>query len=69
MGIRTSVAFGNDIDDLDLRRNADRAVRVGSHPSLDGVAHIAVRRTRQRSRPISLLAQAARSVDLVLSDR
>ncbi|WP_335939164.1 HAD family hydrolase [Streptomyces sp. PTD5-9] len=41
-GIGEYIAFGNDINDVDLLRNAERAVRVGAHPSLDGVAQVTV---------------------------
>ncbi|MFD3998497.1 hypothetical protein [Streptomyces sp. NPDC058548] len=60
MGIHGYVAFGNDINDLDLLRNAERAVRVGGHPSLDGVAHITVPADPAAvAAEISLLAQAS----------
>ncbi|GAB0101525.1 Cof-type HAD-IIB family hydrolase [Nocardia sp. JMUB6875] len=36
------IAFGNDLNDIDLLRNAARAIRVGAHPSLDHVAHLTV---------------------------
>ncbi|RKN46687.1 HAD family hydrolase [Streptomyces hoynatensis] len=42
LGIGAYTAFGNDINDLDLLRNARRAVRVGAHPSLEDVAHVTV---------------------------
>ncbi|RLU92193.1 hydrolase [Streptomyces griseocarneus] len=42
LGIGEYNAFGNDINDLDLLRNARHAVRVGIHPGLDGVAHVTV---------------------------
>ncbi|MFI5534200.1 GNAT family N-acetyltransferase [Kitasatospora sp. NPDC051853] len=32
----------NDLNDHDLLRNAQHAVRVGTHPSLDAVAHVTV---------------------------
>lgn len=42
LGIEEYNAFGNDINDLDLLRNARHAVRVGAHAGLGGVAHVAV---------------------------
>lgn len=42
LGIDHYNAFGNDINDLDLLRNARHGVRVGTHPDLDGVAHTTV---------------------------
>ncbi|MEW2526553.1 HAD family hydrolase [Streptomyces sp. NPDC047071] len=42
LGIDEYNAFGNDINDLDLLRNARHAVRVGAHAGLDGVAHVTV---------------------------
>ncbi|WP_241002880.1 HAD family hydrolase [Streptomyces sp. CB01881] len=55
-------AFGNDINDLDLLRNAERSVRVGSHPSLDGAAQITVPASPEDvAGAINLLAAAARS--------
>ncbi|MFJ8159471.1 HAD hydrolase family protein [Streptomyces sp. NPDC096136] len=42
LGIDEYNAFGNDINDLDMLRNARHAVRVGTHPGLDGVAHVTV---------------------------
>lgn len=42
LGIDLYNAFGNDINDLDLLRNARHGVRVGAHPGLDGVAHVTV---------------------------
>ncbi|MFE5738511.1 HAD hydrolase family protein [Streptomyces celluloflavus] len=60
MEIREYVAFGNDINDFDLLRNAERAVRVGAHPSLDDVAQVTVAADPAAvAAEISLLAQAA----------
>ncbi|WP_432589120.1 HAD family hydrolase [Streptomyces sp. HD1123-B1] len=42
LGIDQYNAFGNDINDLDLLRNAQHGVRVGAHPGLDGVARVTV---------------------------
>ncbi|MGK4581957.1 HAD hydrolase family protein [Kitasatospora sp. HPMI-4] len=42
LGIDQYNAFGNDINDLDLLRNARHGVRVGAHPGLDGVARVTV---------------------------
>ncbi|MBZ4322940.1 Cof-type HAD-IIB family hydrolase [Streptomyces sp. SCA2-4] len=42
LGIDRYNAFGNDINDLDLLRNARHSVRVGTHPGLDGVARVTV---------------------------
>ncbi|MFJ4191524.1 HAD family hydrolase [Kitasatospora sp. NPDC089509] len=42
LGIEEYVAFGNDVNDLDLLRNAEWSVRVGGHPALDGVARVTV---------------------------
>jgi HAD superfamily hydrolase (TIGR01484 family) len=42
VGHTAYVAFGNDVNDYDLLGNAERAVRVGSHASLDDVAHVTV---------------------------
>ncbi|WP_406161760.1 hypothetical protein OG298_34305 [Streptomyces sp. NBC_01005] len=42
MGIDQYNAFGNDINDLDLLRNARHSVRVGAHPGLDDVARVTV---------------------------
>ncbi|MFJ8253776.1 HAD hydrolase family protein [Streptomyces sp. NPDC094466] len=42
LGIEQYNAFGNDINDLDLLRNARHGVRVGTHPGLDGIAGITV---------------------------
>ncbi|MFE6050732.1 HAD hydrolase family protein [Kitasatospora sp. NPDC056446] len=42
LGIDEYNAFGNDINDLDLLRNARHSVRVGSHAGLDGVARVTV---------------------------
>lgn len=42
LGIDEYNAFGNDINDIDLLRNARHGVRVGAHPSLDGIAHVTV---------------------------
>ncbi|MET9658201.1 HAD family hydrolase [Streptomyces sp. NPDC006510] len=42
LGIDEYNAFGNDINDLDLLRNARHAVRVGAHPGLDSVARVTV---------------------------
>ncbi len=62
MGITEYIAFGNDINDLDLLRNAERAVRVGSHPGLDGVALVTVPADPEAvAAEISLLAEAARA--------
>ncbi|MEU8775591.1 HAD family hydrolase [Streptomyces sp. NPDC048606] len=60
MGIDRYVAFGNDINDFDLLRNAERGVRVGSHPALDDVAHVTVAADpRAVAAEISLLTRAA----------
>ncbi|MEU3652294.1 HAD family hydrolase [Streptomyces sp. NPDC032161] len=60
LGIDEYVAFGNDINDLDLLRNAERAVRVGAHPSLDGVAHVTVAAAPEAvAAEISLLARTS----------
>ncbi|MFI6639048.1 HAD hydrolase family protein [Streptomyces sp. NPDC050504] len=40
LGVNAYNAFGNDINDLDLLRHAQHAVRVGAHPGLDEVAHV-----------------------------
>ncbi|SFX54673.1 hypothetical protein SAMN02787144_100411 [Streptomyces atratus] len=62
-GIGEYVAFGNDINDFDLLRNAERAVRVGSHPGLDDVAQVTVAADPEAvAAEISLLAEAARAV-------
>lgn len=62
LGISTYVAFGNDINDLGLLRNAERAVRVGAHPSLEGVAHVTVPADPVAvAAEISRLARAGRS--------
>nr|BEK63150.1 Cof-type HAD-IIB family hydrolase [Kitasatospora purpeofusca] len=62
MGITEYIAFGNDINDFDLLRNAERAVRVGSHPGLDGVATITVPADPEAvAAEVSLLAEAARA--------
>lgn len=42
LGIDQYDAFGNDINDLDLLRNARHGVRVGTHPGLDGIARVTV---------------------------
>ncbi|MGS2805226.1 HAD-IIB family hydrolase [Nocardia sp. MW-W600-9] len=42
LGHTNYVAFGNDLNDFDLLKNAERAVRVGSHSSLDTVAHVTI---------------------------
>ncbi|MGW3492399.1 HAD hydrolase family protein [Streptomyces sp. NPDC001020] len=42
LGIDQYNAFGNDINDLDLLRNARHSVRVGAHPGLDGVSCVTV---------------------------
>ncbi|GLF99616.1 HAD family hydrolase [Streptomyces yaizuensis] len=42
LGIDVYDAFGNDINDLGLLGGAQHAVRVGSHPGLDGVADVTV---------------------------
>ncbi|MFJ8431560.1 HAD hydrolase family protein [Kitasatospora sp. NPDC094019] len=42
LGVDHYNAFGNDINDLDLLRNAHHGVRVGTHPGLDGVARVTV---------------------------
>ncbi|MFE7598675.1 HAD hydrolase family protein [Streptomyces sp. NPDC057494] len=66
MGIHTYIAFGNDINDLDLLRHAERAVRVGTHPALDGVAHVTVPADPEAvATEIALLAQTAPSADLM----
>ncbi|WP_246150733.1 HAD family hydrolase [Streptomyces qinzhouensis] len=60
LGIGEYAAFGNDINDADLLRNAERAVRVGAHPDLDEVAHITVPPDPEAvAAEISLLARAA----------
>ncbi len=41
-GITRYIAFGNDLNDIELLGNATRAIRVGAHPSLDDVAHTTV---------------------------
>ncbi|MFF7751573.1 HAD hydrolase family protein [Streptomyces sp. NPDC007971] len=70
MGISEYVAFGNDINDVDLLRNAERAVRVGTHPSLDDVAHVTVTAAPAAvAAEIALLAQADRALAQVKSDR
>ncbi|MFJ2782205.1 HAD hydrolase family protein [Kitasatospora sp. NPDC087315] len=62
MGLSEYVAFGNDINDFDLLRNAERAVRVGSHPGLDEVAQVTVAADPEAvAAEISLLAEAART--------
>ncbi|MES9594055.1 HAD family hydrolase [Streptomyces sp. NPDC094045] len=62
LGITEYAAFGNDINDLDLLRNAERAVRVGAHPGLDEVAHITVAADPEAvAAEISLLAEATES--------
>ncbi|MFB7912506.1 HAD hydrolase family protein [Streptomyces sp. NPDC056061] len=59
LGTGAYIAFGNDINDFDLLRNAERAVRVGSHPSLDDVAQFTVAATPEAvAAEISLLAEA-----------
>ncbi|WP_327675581.1 HAD family hydrolase [Kitasatospora sp. NBC_00458] len=57
MGIGGYVAFGNDINDFDLLRNAERAVRVGTHTGLDEVAHVTV-----AAEPEAVAAEIARLV-------
>ncbi|GGV36937.1 HAD hydrolase family protein [Streptomyces spectabilis] len=58
LGLDDYNAFGNDINDLDLLRHARKAVRVGSHPSLDGVAHVSVAAEPQAvAAEIALLAR------------
>ncbi|MFD8479460.1 HAD hydrolase family protein [Kitasatospora sp. NPDC059673] len=42
LGIDHYNAFGNDINDLSLLRDAHHAVRVGTHPALDGIAAVTV---------------------------
>ncbi|MFC0598565.1 HAD family hydrolase [Streptomyces palmae] len=42
LGIQEYNAFGNDINDLDLLRNARHSVRVGAHPGLEGIAGVTV---------------------------
>ncbi|MFF0295197.1 HAD hydrolase family protein [Kitasatospora sp. NPDC004614] len=42
LGIDHYNAFGNDINDFSLLRDAHHAVRVGAHPALDGVAAVTV---------------------------
>lgn len=60
MGIGAYAAFGNDINDFDLLRNAERAVRVGTHPGLDGVAHVSVAAEPEAvAAEIALLARTA----------
>lgn len=61
-GIGEYVAFGNDINDVDLLRNAERAVRVGAHPSLDDVAQVTVAADPEAvAAEIALLAGAVTS--------
>ncbi|MFJ8043243.1 HAD family hydrolase [Kitasatospora sp. NPDC096147] len=55
LGITEYAAFGNDINDLDLLRNARHAVRVGAHPGLDGIAHVTV-----PAEPAEVAAEIAR---------
>ncbi|MYS81646.1 HAD hydrolase family protein [Embleya scabrispora] len=63
MGIGEYTAFGNDINDFDLLRNAERAVRVGAHPGLDDVAHVSVAADPEAvANEIALLARAARAL-------
>lgn len=59
IGIDEYVAFGNDINDFDLLRNAERAVRVGAHPGLDGIAQVTVAADPQAvAAEITMLARA-----------
>ncbi|WP_129843727.1 HAD family hydrolase [Streptomyces sp. RFCAC02] len=55
LGIGDYVAFGNDINDVELLRHAERAVRVGAHPSLDHVARITV-----AADPVAVAAEISR---------
>ncbi|MET9606671.1 HAD family hydrolase [Streptomyces sp. NPDC006512] len=67
LGTGAYVAFGNDINDLDLLRNAERAVRVGAHPSLDGVAHVTVAADPEAvAAEIALLAETVPPAEAVL---
>ncbi|MFE2143411.1 HAD hydrolase family protein [Streptomyces sp. NPDC059456] len=59
LGIGEYVAFGNDVNDLELLRNAERAVRVGAYPGLDDVAHVTVPADPEAvAAEIALLARA-----------
>ncbi|MFB7613664.1 HAD hydrolase family protein [Kitasatospora sp. NPDC056181] len=61
LGISDYAAFGNDINDLDLLRNAEHSVRVGSHPGLDDAAQLTVPASPEDvAGAISSLAAAAR---------
>lgn len=42
IGHHDYIAFGNDINDIDLLSNARHAIRVGNHPSLAAIAHTTV---------------------------
>ncbi|MFJ9695448.1 HAD hydrolase family protein [Kitasatospora sp. NPDC101183] len=55
LGIERYNAFGNDVNDLDLLRNAAHSVRVGTHPGLDGVAHVTA-----AAEPAAVAAEIAR---------
>ncbi|MFI2606568.1 HAD hydrolase family protein [Kitasatospora sp. NPDC018619] len=55
LGIDAYDAFGNDVNDLDLLRNARHSVRVGSHPGLEGVARVSV-----AAEPEAVAAEIAR---------
>ncbi|MFE7633880.1 HAD hydrolase family protein [Kitasatospora sp. NPDC057518] len=60
LGIDAYNAFGNDINDLDLLRNARHSVRVGGHPGLDGVARVTVAAEPEAvAAEISRLAEAS----------
>ncbi|MFJ3877667.1 HAD hydrolase family protein [Streptomyces sp. NPDC090077] len=60
LGIDAYVAFGNDVNDLDLLRDAELGVRVGTHPALDGVAHVTVAADPEAvAAEIALLARTA----------
>ncbi|MFF8729413.1 HAD hydrolase family protein [Streptomyces sp. NPDC015171] len=62
LGISEYVAFGNDINDVELLRGAERAVRVGAHPSLVDVAHVTVPADPESvAAEISLLTRAGRA--------
>ncbi|MFK0012683.1 HAD-IIB family hydrolase [Streptomyces sp. NPDC091027] len=62
LGITDYAAFGNDINDLDLLRNARHSVRVGTHPGLDGIARVTVPAEPEAvAAQITLLACGARA--------
>jgi hydroxymethylpyrimidine pyrophosphatase-like HAD family hydrolase len=59
LGRQEYAAFGNDVNDLDLLRNARHAVRVGAHPALEGVAHVTLAADPEAvAAGIALLAEA-----------